>query len=60
MLKDPEDDTSIRLVFANHSEEDILMRPELDAYAKDPRFEIHYVLSRPKNPKEWLCGSTGR
>ena len=60
VLKDKQDDTSIRLVFANQTEEDILLRPELDAFALDSRFEIHYVLSRPKNPKEWICGSTGR
>ena len=60
VLKDKQDETSIRLVFANQTEEDILLRPELDAFALDPRFEIHYVLSRPKNPKEWICGSTGR
>ena len=60
MLKDKQDETSIRLIFANQTEEDILLRPELDAFALDPRFEIHYVLSRPKSPKEWICGSTGR
>ena len=60
MLKDKQDETSIRLVFANQTEEDILLRPELDAFALDPRFEVHYVLSRPKSPKEWVCGSTGR
>lgn len=60
VLKDKQDETSIRLVFANQTEEDILLRPELDAFALDPRFEIHYVLSRPKHPKEWICGSTGR
>ncbi len=60
VLKDKQDETSIRLVFANQTEEDILLRPELDAFALDPRFEVHYVLSRPKSPKEWVCGSTGR
>ena len=60
VLKDKQDETSIRLIFANQTEEDILLRPELDAFALDPRFEIHYVLSRPKSPKEWICGSTGR
>lgn len=50
----------MRLVFANQTEGDILLRPELDAFAKDPRLEIHYVLSRPTDPKAWTCGSTGR
>lgn len=60
VLKDKDDPTVIRLIFANQTEGDILLRPELDAFAKDPRLEIHYVLSRPSNPKEWTAGSTGR
>ena len=60
ILKDKEDSTRVRLVFANQTEEDILLRPELDAFAQDPRLEIHYVLSRPSNPASWTCGSTGR
>ncbi len=60
ILKDKEDKTRVRLIFANQSEGDILLRPELDAFTKDERLEIHYVLSRPANPISWTCGSTGR
>ena len=47
-LDDPEDDTQIRLVYANRSTDDILLKPELDAArAKHPsRFSVCYVVSR--------------
>ena len=60
ILKDKEDQTRLRLIFANQGEGDILLRPELDAFALDPRLEVHYVLSRPADPKAWTCGSVGR
>ena len=60
ILKDKEDQTRLRLIFANQSEADILLRPQLDAFALDPRFEVHYVLSRPADPKAWCRGSVGR
>ena len=59
ILKDKEDRTRVRLIFANQAEGDILLRPELDAFAKDERLEIHYVLSRPTNAAACTCGSTG-
>jgi NAD(P)H-flavin reductase len=59
-LKDKEDPTRMRLIFANQTEGDILLRPELDAFAADARLEVHYVLSRPTNAAAWTCGSTGR
>jgi NAD(P)H-flavin reductase len=60
VLKDKEDQTRIKLIFANQTEGDILLRPELDAFAADPRLDVHYVLSRPITPEAWTCGSTGR
>ncbi len=50
----------IRRAGLDFREGDILLRPELDAFAQDERLEIHYVLSRPSNPTAWTCGSTGR
>lgn len=49
--------TEISLIYANRTEEDILLRDELDAFArKYPRnFKIYYVLD--KAPKEWRGGS---
>lgn len=43
VLKNPLDTTKMRLVFANQTPEDILLREELDEMAKDPRFEVWYT-----------------
>lgn len=62
-LRDAEDDTKLRLVFANRHEEDILCRRIVDQMVEQyPRqFEAHYVLSKP--PEDWVMsgkGSAGR
>ncbi|GBC07372.1 hypothetical protein RclHR1_07410008 [Rhizophagus clarus] len=55
-LRDPEDPTKLSLIYANRTEEDILLRSELDDLAKNnPRFKIYYMLSRP--PSNWELGS---
>lgn len=59
MLKDPEDAVMIKLIFANQTEQDILLGDELDELAKDQRFCIHHLLSRPKDGK-FPRGSVGR
>ncbi|OJJ47286.1 hypothetical protein ASPZODRAFT_151791 [Penicilliopsis zonata CBS 506.65] len=49
------DTTKIDLIFANVNPEDILLRDELDALAKDDKlFDIHYVLNNP--PQDWSGG----
>lgn len=50
--------TTASLLFANQTEEDILVREELEALARDfpERFQLHYTLDRP--PAVWK-GSTG-
>lgn len=50
--------TTASLLFANQTEEDILVREELEALARDfpDRFKLHYTLDRP--PAGWK-GSTG-
>ena len=48
VLRDASDQTEMRLVYANQTEEDILLRKELDAMATDWRLTIHYVLSKPQ------------
>lgn len=50
--------TTASLLFANQTEEDILVREELEALARDfpDRFKLHYTLDRP--PAGWT-GSTG-
>ena len=59
ILKDPEDPTMIKLIFANQTQDDILMEKELDDLAQNQRFSIHYLLSRPKDGK-YEKGSVGR
>ncbi len=57
VLSDPEDRTRLSLVYANVTEEDILLRGELDAYvACDDRLRVSYVLN---NPPEGWTGKTG-
>ncbi len=46
ILRDPADKTELWLIFANQTEDDILMRAELEAIPKD-RFKLHYTLDRP-------------
>lgn len=53
ILKDPEDETRVFLLYANKTEEDILLRKELDALAAahPKKFKLHYTLD--KSPKGW-------
>ncbi|TID23337.1 NADH-cytochrome b5 reductase 1 [Venturia nashicola] len=49
------DVTKINLIFANVNQEDILLKEDLDALAKDdPHFNIYYVLNNP--PEKWSGG----
>lgn len=45
-LRDPTDKTKFRLIYANNTEADILLRDELDGLAKKypERFSVYYVL----------------
>ena len=57
MLRDPADETKIKLLYANQTEEDILVRDmleDLQAKHKD-RLSIHYTLDRP--PAKWAYSS---
>ena len=51
VLKDPADRTQMWLLFANQTEQDILLRNELEECAKDPRLKLWYTLDRPE--AEW-------
>jgi cytochrome-b5 reductase len=49
------DTTEVDLIFANVTQEDILLREDLDQLAKeDPGFRVHYVLNNP--PEGWSGG----
>mmetsp|Transcript_26768 Transcript_26768/g.20052 ORF Transcript_26768/g.20052 Transcript_26768/m.20052 type:complete len:309 (+) Transcript_26768:10-936(+) len=52
--KNPADDTELWLIFANQTEEDILLRKELEELVSD-RFHLHYTLDRP--PADWKYSS---
>lgn len=54
ILKNPDDKTELWLIFANQTEEDILLRKELEEIPKD-RFHLFYTLDRP--PENWKYGS---
>ncbi|KAG5420111.1 CBR1 [Candida metapsilosis] len=58
VLNNPEDNIKISLIYANVTEDDILLRKELEAFAaKHPdRLKIHYVLNEA--PADWKY-STG-
>ncbi|QDZ21782.1 NADH-cytochrome b5 reductase [Chloropicon primus] len=49
ILSNPEDKTKVSLIFGNVTEKDIILRKELDEYAKKhpDRFEVFYVLDKP-------------
>jgi cytochrome-b5 reductase len=56
IFKDPEDKTEVFLIFANQTEEDILLRAELDKLVAAHRdsFHLWYTLDRP--PADWKQG----
>ncbi|KAF9897381.1 NADH-cytochrome b5 reductase [Lobosporangium transversale] len=55
VVKNPEDKTKINLIFANVTQEDILLKAELDLLSKKhPQFQVYYVLNMP--PEGWTGG----
>ncbi|KAJ8123052.1 hypothetical protein ONZ43_g904 [Nemania bipapillata] len=56
ICEDQRDTTEVSLIYANRTEEDILLRSELEAFArKYPKnFKLHYMLDSP--PPEWQGG----
>lgn len=47
ILKDKDDTTKVSLLFANQTEEDILLRSELELFAKhDKQFKLWYTVDR--------------
>lgn len=49
IFTNPNDTTIVKLLYANQSEDDILVRPELEALAAQhpTRFSLHYTVDRP-------------
>ncbi|KAF3324119.1 nitrate reductase [Carex littledalei] len=57
----PEDETEMDLVYANRTEDDILLREELDQWARDypDRFRVWYVVNEVTRPEEGWRYSVG-
>jgi len=56
ICEDERDTTEISLIYANRSEEDILLREELEAFSKKYKnLKIWYMLDHP--PQEWPYGT---
>ncbi|CAL5228522.1 g11674 [Coccomyxa viridis] len=50
VVRNPEDKTEVTLVFANKSEDDILLKKELDDMArKHKNFHVYYVVDKPSS-----------
>merc|ERR1712194_656968 len=58
IFKNPADKTVVKMIYANQTEDDILVRTELESLAKDhpERLSLHYTVDRA--PENWK-GSTG-
>lgn len=57
VLKNPADLTELDLIFANHTEQDILLKDQLDELAsKHKNFRVTYVLSRPSSSWKGYSG----
>lgn len=58
ICEDPGDKTKISLLYANNTEEDILLRDELDGFARScpEKFQMWHVLARPQESWEGYRG----
>jgi len=58
VFRDPEDKTNLNLLFANQTEEDILLRNELEEVQKKypDRFKLWYTVDRPKEGWKYSSG----
>jgi cytochrome-b5 reductase len=56
ICEDPKDTTQVSLLYANQTEADILLREELDGWARKfpQRFKVWYVLDKPS--QDWQYG----
>lgn len=57
ICEDDHDTTQVSLIYANRSEQDILLRKELDTFARryPKNFKVYYILDHP--PENWSYGS---
>lgn len=57
ICEDPRDTTEVSLIYANRTEGDILLRKELETFARryPKNLSIHYLLDQP--PADWTYGT---
>ncbi|KAK9804386.1 hypothetical protein WJX72_010552 [[Myrmecia] bisecta] len=56
ILRNPADKTDVSLIFCNQSEQDIILRKEIDDMAKQHKnFRVYYVIDKAHN-KNWAGG----
>mmetsp|Transcript_16545 Transcript_16545/g.21890 ORF Transcript_16545/g.21890 Transcript_16545/m.21890 type:complete len:969 (-) Transcript_16545:142-3048(-) len=56
ILRDAEDFTNVFLIYANNTEDDILLLEELDQMSKSQNCSIFHTLATPKNSEVWKGG----
>ncbi|GKU20502.1 unnamed protein product [Fusarium langsethiae] len=58
ILRDPEEKTRMTLIFGARSDKDVLLKKELDGFAKEfpERFEVKYTVSNPAQGSELRKG----
>jgi NAD(P)H-flavin reductase/cytochrome b involved in lipid metabolism/truncated hemoglobin YjbI len=57
ILRDPQDTTELNLIFANNTEDDILLGPELNALReKHANCQVYHTVASPVNPDGWKEG----
>ncbi|KMS95945.1 hypothetical protein BVRB_003520 [Beta vulgaris subsp. vulgaris] len=56
IMENPKDQTKIQLIYANHTVDDILLKDDLDRFARKypTQFKVYYVVSEP--PVNWDAG----
>ncbi|USP79415.1 hypothetical protein yc1106_06689 [Curvularia clavata] len=61
ICEDPRDLTKVTLLYANKTEDDILLKDQLDQFAKqNDRFTVHYILSNPSTSWQGLKGRVSK
>ena len=60
IMRNPADKTQVSLIFGNLTEDDILLKQELEELMlKHDNFNVHYVINEVKNPNFPWNGSVG-
>jgi len=61
VLKDSNDTTELRLLYANQTEKDILLRSDLDQWAtRHSNFKVWYTVDRPSDDWQYSSGFINR